>query len=90
MFRCLCYAQVRARTKDKFAPRSRKCIVVRYPYYKKGCNVYDLENKEMFVCRDVIFVEGILPFYSCPDNNATRGVSILLCLMFQMCCMIWI
>ena len=32
------------------------------PYGKKGWRLYDLENKEFFVSRDVMFYENIFPF----------------------------
>jgi len=36
VFGCLCFAQIRPKTKDKFAPRSQKCIFVGYPFGIKG------------------------------------------------------
>ena len=62
MFGCLFYAHSKSRTKDKFAPRSRKCIFVGYPHGTKGWKVYDLETNEIFISRDVIFHETIFPF----------------------------
>lgn len=61
-FGCLCYAHLRSRDKDKFGPRSRKCVFVGYPYGKKGWHLYDLENDQFFVSRDVRFKEDIFPF----------------------------
>lgn len=36
IFGSLCYTQLRSREKDKFVPRSRRCIFVVYPYGQKG------------------------------------------------------
>ena len=57
IFVYLCFAQVCL--KDKFASRSRKCIFVGYPFGKKGSKVFDLETKEIFVTRDVVFSEEV-------------------------------
>lgn len=68
VFGCLCYMHHRARDKDKFSARSRRCIFVGYPYNQKGWKVYDLDKKEFLISRDVIFHENIFPF-------ATQAVS---------------
>lgn len=62
VFGCLCYAHNKPRQKDKFAPRSRKCVFMGYPFGKKGWRVFDLEKKEFFISRDVRFVEDVFPF----------------------------
>jgi len=49
------------RQNDKFAPRSRKCIFVGNPFWKKRWKVYDIETGEIFVSRDVIFHEEMFP-----------------------------
>ena len=56
----LCYAHVK--TGYKFASRSRRCAFVGYPYGKKGWRLYDLEKRDFFVARDVVFSEGVFPF----------------------------
>lgn len=69
VFGCLCFAHTK--TTDKFAPRSRHCVFLGYPFYKKGWRVYDLETREVFFSRDVRFDEGIFPF----SETATQQVS---------------
>jgi len=62
VFGCLCYAYNLNRDKDKFVSRSRKCVFVGYPFEKKGWRLYDLETKEYFISRDVVFTETEFPY----------------------------
>lgn len=59
---CLAYAHNQKRNGDKFASRSRRCVFVGYPYAKKGWTLFDLDTREIFVSRDVTFVEGVFPY----------------------------
>ncbi|GAA0151892.1 hypothetical protein LIER_10513 [Lithospermum erythrorhizon] len=49
---------------DKFNSRSRRCIFVGYPFGKKWWKLFDLESREYFVSRDVVFYEHEFPFTS--------------------------
>ena len=62
IFGCLCYAHNIQKKKDKFGIRSRRRVMVRYPYGKKDWTVYDIETGEIFVTRDIIFYEETCPF----------------------------
>lgn len=62
VFGSLCFAHKQLRDKNKFVPRSRRCVFVGYPFGKKGWKLYDLETCEFFVSRDVIFREEEFPF----------------------------
>ncbi|KAH9685447.1 retrovirus-related pol polyprotein from transposon RE1 [Citrus sinensis] len=62
-FGCLCYARYVPRDKNKFNPRSRRCVFVGYPHGKKGLRVFDLETNEFFVSRDVVFFEDTFPYH---------------------------
>lgn len=42
----------------------KACIFIGYPTGQKGYKVYDLETKEIYISRDVVFVEEELPFKS--------------------------
>jgi transposase InsO family protein len=75
-FGSLCYAHYRPRVRDKFGPRSRKCIFVGYPFGQKGWRLYDLERKVYFVSRDVIFLENNFPFNDMDAPVKPNGVGI--------------
>ncbi|GJR01277.1 retrovirus-related pol polyprotein from transposon TNT 1-94 [Tanacetum coccineum] len=59
---CLCYAAVTKPHKDKFDPRRNRCVLIGYPLGQKGYKLYDLQTREVFCSRDVIFKEDIFPF----------------------------
>ncbi|XP_048618201.1 uncharacterized protein LOC111207841 isoform X2 [Brassica napus] len=59
---CLAYAHNKNTKGDKFASRSRKCILLGFPSGTKGWKLYDLEQKDVFISRDVTFQENIFPY----------------------------
>lgn len=67
VFGYLCYVHYSPRTKDKFGPRSRRCVFLGYHSRKKRWKVMDLEPRDVFVSRDVRFMEDIFPFASMHD-----------------------
>lgn len=71
VFGCLAYAHNQRRGGDKFASRSRKCIFVGYPFGKKGWTLFDLKTQQVFVSRDVVFVEDVFPSFA-ENQDAPR------------------
>lgn len=61
-FGTLCFARNNPHEKDKFSPRSRRCVFLGYPFGEKGWKVYHLETQEIFTSRDVVFDEATFPF----------------------------
>ena len=61
IFGCLCFA-TNLHLKDKFDSQSWKCVLVGYPFGKKGWSLYDLETSDYFDSRDVKFFEDSFPF----------------------------
>lgn len=68
---CLAYAHNKNTKGDKFASRSRKCILLRYPTSTKGWKLFDLEQETVFISRDVEFQEDFFPY---SENKTTPQV----------------
>lgn len=61
VFGCLCYATNLIKN-DKFGARSRAAVFLGYAVIQKGYKLLDLNTKQLFVSRDVVFKEHLFPF----------------------------
>lgn len=62
VFGCLSYACTNDHGRSKFYHRGRQCVYLGNSFTSKGYILLDINTKQLFVSRDVLFVEHIFPF----------------------------
>ncbi|KAL4283916.1 hypothetical protein GQ457_16G011320 [Hibiscus cannabinus] len=73
VFGCLVFASVLPKPKTKMHLKATKCVFIGYPKGIKGYRLYDMETKDIFVSRDVVFTENKFPFQT-TDSGYVREI----------------
>uniref|UniRef100_A0A803P4N1 CCHC-type domain-containing protein n=1 Tax=Cannabis sativa TaxID=3483 RepID=A0A803P4N1_CANSA len=63
-FGCLAYGSTLNSKRHKFTPRSRASVFIGYPQGMKAYLLLDIETKQTYISRDVVFYETIFSLFS--------------------------
>ena len=68
VFGSLCYTSTLSTNKKKIDPSASKCVFIGFKKGTKGCVMLNIQSREFFVSRDVVFYENVFPYQRVQDT----------------------